>query len=301
MRFHNLDLNLLVALDSLLQGRSVSQTAESLRLTQPAISNALSRLRQHFEDDLLVQVGRRMVPTPFAESLAPGVHAALEDLRRIVVTRSDFDPGATDRSFTFVCSDYVFNVFLTGALRKLVQVAPQLKVVVLLTSDQTWGLLGEGKVDFMIAPESKCDPGHPRLPLFSDRFACIAWKDNPLVGSSITLQKYLDLDHVSVTLGPHNPPHIEQESLDAQGVVRRIAVHAPTFSSVAEAVVGTNLIATVHARGAELFARRLPIKVFPPPLSIAPFTENLQWHKNKEADAGTLWLRDFLVEHASSL
>jgi LysR family nod box-dependent transcriptional activator len=93
MRFHNLDLNLLVVLDSLLQERSVSQTAQELRLTQPAISNALSRLRLHFEDDLLVQVGRKMVPTPFAETLAEPVRQALDDLRRIVVTRSEFDPS----------------------------------------------------------------------------------------------------------------------------------------------------------------------------------------------------------------
>lgn len=301
MRFHNLDLNLLVVLDSLLQERSVSQTAQALRLTQPAISNALSRLRLHFEDDLLVQVGRKMVPTPFAETLTEPVRQALEGLRRIVVTRSEFDPAAAERTFTFICSDYVFNVFMTGAIRRLVTIAPRLKIVGLLTSDQSAPLLGEGKVDFMIAPDRKCDPAHPRAVLFTDRFACIAWKDNPLIGNTLSLEKYLELEHVSVTLGPHNPPHIEQQSLDDQGVGRNIVVHAPTFSSVAEAVVGTNMIATVHARHAAQFAERLPVKVLPPPVEIATFTENLQWHKNKEADAGTLWLRDFLIEHARTL
>jgi LysR family nod box-dependent transcriptional activator len=301
MRFHNLDLNLLVVLDSLLQERSVSQTAQALRLTQPAISNALSRLRLHFEDDLLVQVGRKMVPTPFAETLAEPVRHSLEGLRRIVVTRSEFDPAAAERTFTFTCSDYVFNVLMTGAIRKLVTIAPRLKIIGLLTSDQSAPLLGEGKVDFMVAPDRKCDPAHPRTVLFTDRFACIAWKENPLIGNTISLEKYLELEHVSVTLGPHNPPHIEQQSLDDQGVIRNIMVHAPTFASVAEAVVGTNMIATVHARHAVQFAQRLPVKVFAPPVEIATFTENLQWHKNKEADAGTLWMRDFLIEHARTL
>lgn len=301
MRFHNLDLNLLVVLDSLLQERSVSQTAQALRLTQPAISNALARLRQHFEDDLLVQVGRKMVPTPFAETLAEPVRQSLEGLRRIVVTRSEFDPAAAERTFTFVCSDYVFNVFMTGAIRKLVTLAPRLKIVGLLTSDQSAPLLGEGKVDFMISPDRKCDAAHPRAALFTDRFACIAWTENPLVGNAITLEKYLELEHVSVTLGPHNPAHIEQQSLDDQGVARNIMVHAPTFGSVAEAVVGTNMIATVHARHADQMAERLPLKVFAPPVEIATFTENVQWHKNKEADAGTLWMRDFLIEHARTL
>ncbi len=301
MRFHNLDLNLLVVLDSLLRERSVSQTAQALRLTQPAISNALARLRLHFEDDLLVQVGRKMVPTPFAEGLADPVREAMDSLRRIVVTRSEFDPSAAERTFTFVCSDYVYNVLMTGALRKLSTIAPRLKVVVLLTSDQSAQLLGEGKVDFMIAPERKCDPAHPRTALFSDRFACIAWRDNPLIGASLTLERYLELEHVSVTLGPHNPPHIEQESLDAQGVERNIVVHAPTFNCVAETVVGTNRIATVHARNAAVLAERLPLKVLAPPVEIATFTEFLQWHKNRESDAGAVWLRDFLIEYAQGL
>lgn len=301
MRFHNLDLNLLVVLDSLLSERSVSQTAQILHLTQPAISNALARLRLHFEDDLFVQVGRRMVPTPFAEGLAGSVRETMDSLRRIVVKRSEFDPMAAERTFTFVCSDYVFNVLMTGAIRKLAAVAPRLKIVVLLSSDQSAPLLGEGKADFMIAPERKCDPAHPSKALFSDRFACIAWRDNPLIGANLTLERYLELEHISVTLGPHNPPHIEQESLDAQGVERNIVVHAPTFNCVAESIIGTNRIATIHARNAAILAERLPLKVLTPPVDIATFTELLQWHKNREADAGAVWLREFLVDYARTL
>jgi LysR family nod box-dependent transcriptional activator len=301
MRFHNLDLNLLVVLDSLLSERSVSQTAQELRLTQPAISNALSRLRLHFEDDLMVQVGRKMVPTPFAESLAEPVRQALDDLRRIVVTRSEFDPSVADRTFSFVCSDYVFSVLLTGAIQKLATLAPRIRLQVLLSTDLTRGLLADGKVDFMVVPERRSDLQHPSAPIFTDRFACIAWAQNPLIGNVLTLEKYLELEHVSVVLGPHNPPHIEQESLEAQGVVRKVAVHAPTFNAVAEAVVGGNLIATVHARAAKLYAERLPIKVYPPPVEIANFTECLQWHKNKQADAGTIWMRDFLINHARDI
>lgn len=301
MRFHNLDLNLLVVLDSLLSERSVSQTAQELRLTQPAISNALSRLRLHFEDDLMVQVGRKMVPTPFAESLAEPVRQALDDLRRIVVTRSEFDPSVADRTFSFVCSDYVFSVLLTGAIQKLATMAPRIRLQVLLSTDLTRGLLADGKVDFMVVPERRSDLQHPSAPIFTDRFACIAWAQNPLIGNVLTLEKYLELQHVSVVLGPHNPPHIEQESLEAQGVVRKVAVHAPTFNAVAEAVVGGNLIATVHARAAKLYAERLPIKVYPPPVEIATFVECLQWHKNKESDAGTIWMRDFLINHARDI
>ena len=301
MRLHKLDLNLLVVLDILLTERSVSQTAQQLHLTQPAISNALSRLRQHFEDDLLVQVGRRMVPTPFAESLAEPVNRALGELRQIAITRADFDPETAERTFSFICSDFSFQAFLARAIRELATVAPGLKVTAFLTSEQTAEQFHQGRADFAIVPESRAVPDHPSIALFSERFSCIAWNRNPLIGASITREKYLELEHVSTCLGPSNPPHVEQESLEAQGIVRKIAVYAPNFTSVPDAVVGTNYIATVHARAATLYAERFPIRVFPPPVEISAFVELLQWHRNKGADPGVKWMRDFLVKIAASV
>jgi LysR family nod box-dependent transcriptional activator len=301
MRLYNLDLNLLVVLDMLLTERSVSQTAQQMRLTQPAISNALARLRQHFQDDLLVQVGRRMVPTPFAESLAEPVHAALEELRRIATTRGEFDPASAERTFTIICSDFVFQMFLTHAIRELVREAPGIKLNCFLTNEYTAELLNQGKADFAIVPDARQCPDHPGVPLFSERFSCIVWKDNPLVGATLTREKYLELEHVSTCLGPSNPPHVEQASLDAHGLVRKIAVYAPNFTSVGEAVVGTHFIATVHARTAAVYAKRLPLRVLAPPVEIAPFVELVQWHKNKGSDPGVLWMRDFLVGCASKL
>jgi DNA-binding transcriptional LysR family regulator len=301
MRLHKLDLNLLVVLDMLLTERSVSQTALQMGLTQPAISNALARLRQHFEDELLVQVGRRMEPTPFAESLQGPVHTALEELRSIATTRADFDPATVERVFTIICSDYTFQVFLTQALRELAVEAPGIKVTTYLTSEGSGELLNQGKADFIITPEARTVPDHPSVPLFSDRFSCIAWTENPLVGATLTREKYLALEHVSTCLGPSNPLHIEQESLDAQGLTRKIAIYAPNFTSVADAVVGTNFIATVHAKSAVLHAQRLPVRVFPPPMEIAAFVEVVQWHKNKGSDPGVIWMRDFLVRCASKI
>lgn len=295
MRLHNLDLNLLVVLDMLLAERSVSLTAQQMRLTQPAISNALARLRQHFEDELLVQVGRRMEPTPFAESLAGPVHAALEELRKIATTRAEFDPATVERTFSIICSDYVFQVFLTHAIRQLASAAPGIRIKTFLTNDASAELLQQGVADFIITPEMRQVRDHPKTPLFSDRFSCIAWDKNPLVGSTISREKFQALEHVSTCLGPANPPHIEQESLDARGIVRKIAVFAPNFTSVPYAVIGTNYIATVHARAASMYAERLPIRVLPPPVDIASFVEVLQWHKNKGADPGVIWMRDFLV------
>ncbi|MFT4077615.1 MAG: LysR family transcriptional regulator [Asticcacaulis sp.] len=300
MRFHRLDLNLLVILDHLLQGRSVSETARILSLTQPAISNSLARLRTHFEDELFVSVGRRLEPTPFAKSLAEPVKTALEEIERIIITRSDFDPATAERDFTLVCSDYVYSAFLTRAIRELATVAPHINLLVLLNSDMTSPLLNEGQIDFLITPQGLTFPLHPHVPLFSDDFSCIVWDGNTEVGDSLTPEAYLNMRHVSVTLGPKNPKHIEQKSLDMLGIDRRIVVYAPTFNAVADTIIGTPYIATVHSRTARLFAERLPLRVLKAPVPIATFTECLQWHRNKDNDAGTLWLKEFLVNLARS-
>ncbi|EGF91024.1 nodulation protein D [Asticcacaulis biprosthecium C19] len=295
MRFHRLDLNLLVILDHLLQGKSVSQTAQFLSLTQPAISNSLARLRVHFEDELFVQVGRRLEPTPFAKTLAEPVKTALQDIERIIIARSDFDPATAERDFTLVCSDYVYTAFLTRVIRKLAVIAPKVNILVMLNSEMTSPLLNDGQVDFLITPQGLTFPLHPSVPLFSDDFSCIVWTGNEEVGDSLTREQYLDMRHVSVTLGPKNPKHIEQKSLDMLNIERRIVVYTPTFNAVADTVVGTPYIATVHSRTARLFADRLPLKVLKAPVPIATFTECLQWHRNKDADTGTLWLKEFLV------
>ena len=94
---------------------------------------------------------------------------------------------------------------------------------------------------------------------------------------------------------------MEQSSLDAHGLKRNIVVYAPNFTSVAEAIIGTNLLATVHTRTAEVYARRLPLRIVRPPVDIEPFVEHLQWHRNKSTDPGMVWMREFLVRVASTI
>lgn len=300
MRLNKLDLNLLVVLDMLLRERSVSQTAQIMNLTQPAISSALARLRSYFHDELLVQVDRRMVPTPFAAGLADPVRNVLDDLMRIATARSDFEPKLAERTFKFICSDYSYQVLLTSVIRQLTSVAPGVRITATLTNERNIDLLNQGKVDFIVLPMSRVTADHPTAPLFSEGFSCIAWSGNSVVGNSITREKYLELEHVSTCLGPSSPPTVEQESLDAQGISRKIVVYAPNFSSVPDTIIGTNYIATVHSRIAQLYARRMPIRVFPTPVEIAEFTEVLQWHKSNSADPGIIWMKDFLVHCAAA-
>ena len=302
MRLQKLDLNLLVMLDILIQEGSVSLTAQRLKLTQPAISNALARLRAHFDDELFVLMDRKMVPTPLCRSLAEPVRRIMSELSLIAAARAEFDPSTTDRTVTIVCSDYVFLVFLSRAIRELAAVAPGVCIRALLTSENMGELLRNGRADFGIFPEKRMVEGLPHGPLFADTFSVIAWRRNSqLKAGRLTAQQYLSLSHVSTSIGPNTPAHIEQESLDRLGINRNIAVYAPNFTSIAEVVLGTDYIATMHTRSARILAERMDIVVIDPPMEISPFQVCLQWHPGMEADPGLEWVRDYLIRAASRL
>ena len=301
MRLHRLDLNLLIMLDILIAERSVSQTAQRLSMTQPAVSNALSRLRAHFDDELFVVMGRRMVPTPLCDSLAEPVRRIIAELSVIAAARAGFDPATADRMVTIICSDYVFLVFLSQALRRLAVDAPNVKVRTLLANEGMGDLLRSGRADFGVFPEPRLIEGLPHATLFEDGFSVIAWTENTLVKEPLSTEQYLSLGHVSTSIGPSTPPHIEQQSLDLYGIERNIAVYAPNFTGVAEAVLGTNYIATVHTRSAEIMSQRMPLNVMAPPVAIAPFKECLQWNPAMEIDPGIIWIKNYLIEMAHTL
>lgn len=301
IRLQNLDLNLLVVLDIMIAEQSVSQTGVRLNMTQPAISNALSRLRQHFDDELFVVMGRRMAPTPLCDSLAEPVRKALADLRVIAGTRATFDPAKAERTVTIICSDYVFLVYLSEAIRKLAAVAPGVKIRTLLTNEGMTELLRSGRADFGIFPERRRVEGLPSMPLYEDGFSVVVWEKNSLIKKALTREQFLALSHVSTSIGPNTPPHIEQESLDQHGIVRNIAVYAPNFTGCAEVVVGTDYIATMHTRAASVLAERMPLKVLPPPVPITPFVVALQWNPTRDSDPGMTWIRNFLVECGRTL
>ncbi len=301
MRLHRLDLNLLIMLDILIAEGSVSQTAQRLGMTQPAISNALARLRVHFDDELFILLDRRMVPTPLCESLAEPVRRIIGELSIIAAARAGFDPATADRTVTIICSDYVFLVFLAEVLREISVAAPSLKIRTLLTSEHMGELLRSGRADFCIVPQQRKVEGLPSAPLFEDGFSVICWTGNDKVSSPMSVEQYLALKHVSTSIGPHTPPHIEQESLDRYDIERDIAVYAPNFTGVAEVVCGTDHIATMHSRAAEILARRMDLKILAPPVEINPFTVCLQWNQAMEADPGLAWVKAFILERAGRM
>ncbi len=183
MRFNKLDMNLLVVLDALLATQSVGKAAERLFLSQPATSLALGRLREFFQDELLVSVGKAMVPTPLAAELAAPVREVLVRGARPSRARGlTFDPGATQRRFTIEASDYVTAVLRPEVIRRAATLAPLMQFDVRSLSPQTPQNLNSGECELLIAPDFAKVADHPSARLFEDSFSCIVCQEASSLG-----------------------------------------------------------------------------------------------------------------------
>jgi LysR family transcriptional regulator, nod-box dependent transcriptional activator len=290
MHFRGLDLNLLVALDALITEKNISRTGEQIHLSQSATSGVLARLREYFNDELLVPVGRKMMPTPLAEELAEPVRLFLRQAEGIMHRNPAFVPAESSREFRIIMSDYVATVLLSRAMPMLEQLAP--KVSIRIDTGGRRDALERGEADLVILPEQYLLAGHPKEELFTDRFACLVSAKNKAVGNSISIKTYLSLGHVVVRFGEdHDQPGFEQRILEAAGMQRKIAAVVSLFALVPQLVIGTTRIATIHRRLAMYYARHMPVRVLKPPVEFPLLKEEVQWHTYREADPGLRWLR----------
>lgn len=297
MHFKGLDLNLLVALDVLLRERSITRAGQHLALSQPATSGTLARLREYFNDPLLVHVGRQMMLTPLAESLAGPVGDVLRQIQATVAIKARFDPAQSDRRFSIMASDYVFTVFMPDVVQRMAREAPGVTVQLRQLSATWHDELSRGDVDFLIIPESFSQQANPHVPLFEDQFTCVAWSGNTTIGRTLSLEQYMTLGHVVITLTGVEPS-FDEWFLKGGGHVRKVEVLAPTYTLVPHLVVGTNRVATIWSRLAHISTKQLPLKVISLPTEIPAFREVLQWPLHRDADPGTIWLRELMRETA---
>jgi LysR family nod box-dependent transcriptional activator len=298
MRFNHLDLNLLAALDILLDEQSITRAAARLHMTQSATSGVLGRLRAYFEDELLVQVGRKMQPTPYALELAVHVRQVLVMVQTSIIAKPVFDPANSKRHFRLVTSDYLIAVFFAEVIREISLFAPHITFEMLSPGDASEELLTRGEIDLLIVPERFVLEGHPSQILFEEQHACLVWEGNTRVGETLTLEQYLEMGHISVGFGRNRILSIEDWFMQQYGVNRRIEVVTNDFNTLPQLVVGTERIATTHYRLAEFYTRHLPLRLLPPPVKLPIVREFMLWHQCMDKDVMHRWLRERVLETA---
>ncbi len=300
MRFGRLDLNLLVALDALLTEKSVSLAADRLCLSQSATSSALGRLRDYFEDELLVVKGRHMILTARAEELVEPVRTVLEQIRSTIAIAPPFDPATSDRQFRIMASDYTTQVLLADTFAQLAKEAPQLRFEVQPMDTQPIEAIERGTVDLLVTIDYAVSADHPSQFLFEDDYVLVGDANSAAMQGQITRERYFDLGHVTVRFGRSRKPAFEEWFTRRQKHQRRIEVVAPSFLSLPGLIRGTERIATMHRRLAEQIVQVFPLAMQEMPFAIPPIREVAQWNIANSNDQGLRWVVERLVAAAET-
>ena len=173
MRFRHLDLNLIIYLDALLAERSVSRAAERVHISQSAMSDALARMRDYFQDKLFVQVGRSMVPTPLAASMHQPIRDILLQVESVASTNVEFNPGTSRRKISILASDYVTDVLLNKALLRMSREAPGISAEIRHFTGSFVQEFEQGNLDILITPRGYATDRHPSATLYTEDFVCV--------------------------------------------------------------------------------------------------------------------------------
>lgn len=297
------DLNLLIALDALLQEQNVSRAAARVGLSTPAMSHALARLRKQLGDPLLVRAGQRMVPTPRAADLRDRVHALADDVLGVMQPAPTPDLQKLQRTFRIRTTDYMMTVF-GPALDRLLRGTPGVTIHVVPPQREETALLRDGTIDLAIgtydySPYSDLPTDLRIQQLYEDHYVCVVRADHPTVARSVTLAQYAELEHVQVA--PRGPPGgYVDELLAQQGQRRRIARAVPFFLAALILVAETDYILTVSVQLARRLADKLGLKLVQPPrsLGLEPYKVSQLWHPRNDRDPAHRWLRETVSDAA---
>ncbi|MBT9371318.1 LysR family transcriptional regulator [Rhizobium sp. CSW-27] len=291
MRFKNLDLNLLVALDTLIRVRNVSRAAEEMFITQSAMSNALGRLRDYFDDPLLIQVGRSMELSPLAASLEEPLRDIIVRIEAAVVSTPSFNPAEATRSVSLVVSDYMLHTVMPVFLERVSVRAPGMQIHFRAQQNFPHLLLERGEADLLIAPSVFCSTNHPSEVLLEDTLCCVVDAGGDHRGESVPIEAFLAAGHV-VMRPPNGGESFAERACRQVGLSLRVEVTTFSFSSLPLLVRGTDRIAVVQRSLANRMLNLGGIRIVEPPVALPALEQSLQWHSHRVRDPALLWLRE---------
>lgn len=295
-----IDLNLLVALDALISERQVTRAAHKLALSQPAVSNALSRLRAIFADELLVRTARGMQPTPRALELAGPLRQILRQTERIFDSDLGFAPQSAAREFSVRMSDLLACLVLPRLASRLRAEAPGISLnIVHLPPEQTVDALETDDMDLALSMAL----AHPRSirsePLFRDRMVCVMRRDHPAARRRLTLKAFLSLSHLRISMSPTDARFVDSV-LARMGLERKVALNVPHWLTVPAIVAATDLVAVISEKVAKSFDSAA-LALLPLPFASQPFDWSLYWHRRYDSNGAHRWLRSVTRDICGSI
>lgn len=294
----SVDLNLLVTLLVLLRERSVSKAAECLHLGQPAVSGALGRLRELFQDELLIRSPGGMRPTPRALELQSKLLPVLAEMQSVVLQKPLFDAATSERRFTIGVMDWVNAWLLPGLLSRLALQAPQARLAVLATDRfRVADMLQREEVDLAIGPFAAGPSWQRAQVLATVPYACVARPDVFGASPKLTLKRFAALPHVMVTYRGATRGIVD-DALALHGLQRRVVCTVPGFASVPPVLREMPAIATVPKVLADAWSDEYGLAALEPPIRLPANEVAIVTHQSRSNDLAVQWLGG-LIKSAS--
>lgn len=311
MNLKNIDLNLLLYLDVLLRTGNVTQAAETMGISQPAMSNGLSRLRKLFDDPLLIRTKDGMTPTERATALQPLVRKIVADVEMAVEPDKGFEPSDADRVFRISVSDYGECTLLPPLMRRLQAVAPRITLDILTPSDVSYKDVESGKVDLVINRFDDLPQSFHHRTIWRDSFSCLISRDNP-IREHFNLENYLQASHVWVSKtgmgigvgvdhGALQQLGWVDDALAQLGRTRRIRVYTRHYQAAMLLGELDDLIITLPSKSARLQGNNPNVLILPPPFEIPETELKMAWSPLLQHNPAHQWLRGMIAEVAREL
>ncbi|WP_369601847.1 LysR family transcriptional regulator [Hahella sp. SMD15-11] len=309
MDLSRIDLNLLVYLDALLREKNVTRAAQMTGITQPAMSNVLKRLRDVFDDPLLIRTSDGMVPTARALELHPRVRQVLDQIELIVQPKTRFNPATSQRVFRIMASDYAESTVIPRVLGRIRRVAPNVILDILTPSDVAFHDMEQGRVDMAINRFDKIPQSFHQKTIWRDGFSCLLSVHNPLV-YDFTLENYLKAKHIWVSKTGFgvgvgmNPKDVQRlgwvdDALSRLGKTRQISVFTRHYQVASLLAQQHDLIATLPTRAALLQRDNPELVIREVPFPIPEIELKMAWSPLLQHNPDHIWLRNLIHEEAN--
>ncbi|MGP0174688.1 LysR family transcriptional regulator [Pseudomonas sp. NCHU5208] len=295
MNLTKVDLNLFIVFDAIYTEANLTRAGQIVGITQPAVSNALARLRETFNDPLFVRTAQGMVPTPMAQNIIGPVRNALQLLRVSVQESRTFNPQQAGKTYRISMTDLSEQILLPPLFQRLRRLAPNVCIESFLAKRrETTKELAAGRLDFAVDVPLNTDPQVRHVKLLEDRYVCAMRLGHPLAKDRISLDEYLSLPHIHISSRRSGLGYVDL-ALGKMGIQRRIALRSQHYLMASSVMQQTDMVMTVPSR----FARRHNLHHVELPVNDVPSLEtHLYWHESTDQDPANRWMREQMIELA---
>ncbi|RJG09144.1 LysR family transcriptional regulator [Pseudomonas cavernicola] len=297
MNLNKVDLNLFIVFDAIYTEANLTRAGQIVGITQPAVSNALARLRETFNDPLFVRTAQGMVPTPMAQNIIGPVRNALSLLRVSVQESRTFNPLQANKTYRISMTDLTEEVILPPLFQRLRRLAPAIQIESFLSKRrETTKELAAGRLDFAVDAPLNTDPQVRHVKLLADRYVCAIRKGHPLAKDKLSLDEYMSLTHIHISSRRSGLGYVDL-TLGKMGIQRKIALRSQHYLMASTVMQSTDMAITVPER----FARRHGLHYVGLPVEVPPVETHLYWHESTDQDPANRWMREQIIEIAQQV